>query len=69
MTLPGIAPTIFVLLILNIGSFLNVSFEKVLLLYNPLNLETSDILSTYLYRVGIGSGSFSYATAVGLFEA
>ncbi|WP_424922893.1 ABC transporter permease [Agromyces protaetiae] len=69
VTLPGIAPTIVVLLILNIGSFLNVSFEKVLLLYNPLNLETADILSTYLYRVGIGSGSFSYATAVGLFEA
>ncbi|QEO14470.1 sugar ABC transporter permease [Agromyces intestinalis] len=69
VTLPGIAPTIVVLLILNIGTFLSVSFEKVLLLYNPLNLSSADIIATYLYRVGIGSGSFSYATAVGLFEA
>ncbi|GAA2001610.1 ABC transporter permease [Microbacterium ulmi] len=69
VTLPGIAPTIVVLLILNIGSFLSVSFEKVLLLYNPLIYSTADIIATYLYRVGIGSGSFSYATAIGLFEA
>lgn len=69
VTLPGIAPTIVVLLILNIGTFMSVSFEKVLLLYNPLIYSTADIIATYLYRVGIGSGSFSYATAVGLFEA
>ncbi|UOE43459.1 ABC transporter permease [Agromyces larvae] len=69
VTLPGIAPTIVVLLILNIGSFLSVSFEKVLLLQNPLVYSTGDVIATYLYRVGIGSGSFSYATAIGLFEA
>ncbi|QAY58922.1 sugar ABC transporter permease [Microbacterium protaetiae] len=69
VTLPGLAPTIVVLLVLNIGSFLAVSFEKVLLLYNPLIYSTADVISTYLYRVGIGSGSFSYATAIGLFEA
>ncbi|MEZ3159019.1 ABC transporter permease subunit [Microbacterium sp. BWT-B31] len=69
VTLPGIAPTIIVLLILNIGTFMSVSFEKVLLLYNPLIYSTADIIATYLYRVGIGSGSFSYATAIGLFEA
>lgn len=69
VTLPGIAPTIVVLLILNIGTFLSVSFEKVLLLQNPLNLSTGDVIATYLYRLGIQSGNVSYATAVGLFEA
>ncbi len=69
VTLPGIRPTIVVLLILNIGTFMAVGFEKVLLLYNPLLYPTADVLSTYLYRVGLGSGQFSYATAIGLFEA
>ncbi|MFC7406868.1 ABC transporter permease [Georgenia alba] len=69
VTLPGIAPTIIVLLILNIGTFLAVGFEKVLLLYNPLTYETADVISTYLYRVGLESSNFSYATAIGLFEA
>ncbi|MFC6567397.1 ABC transporter permease [Actinoplanes utahensis] len=69
VTLPGIAPTMITLLILNIGTFLAVGFEKVLLLYNPLTFETADVVSTYLYRVGIVSGSFSYAAAIGLFEA
>lgn len=69
VTLPGIAPTVVTLLILNIGSFLAVGFEKVLLLQNPLTYETSDVLSTYLYRVGLQSNSFSYATAIGLFES
>ncbi|MDI6099407.1 ABC transporter permease subunit [Actinoplanes sp. NEAU-A12] len=69
VTLPGIRPTMITLLILNIGTFLAVGFEKVLLLYNPLTFTTADVVSTYLYRVGIVSGSFSYATAIGLFEA
>ncbi|WP_432482715.1 ABC transporter permease [Kineococcus esterisolvens] len=69
VTLPGIAPTIVTLLILNIGSFLAVGFEKVLLLQNPLTYETGDVISTYLYRVGLQSNSFSYATAIGLFES
>ena len=69
VTLPGIAPTMITLLILNIGTFLAVGFEKVLLLYNPLTFATADVISTYLYRVGIVSGSFSYAAAIGLFEA
>jgi putative aldouronate transport system permease protein len=46
-----------------------VGFEKVLLLYNPLNYETADVISTYLYRIGLESSNFSYATAIGLFEA
>lgn len=69
ITLPGIRPTMMVLLILNIGSFMSVGFEKVLLLQNPLIYSTADVISTYLYRVGIQSAQFSYGTAVGLFEA
>jgi putative aldouronate transport system permease protein len=69
VTLPGIRPTMVTLLVLNIGTFLAVGFEKILLLYNPLTYPTADVISTYLYRVGIVSGSFSYAAAIGLFES
>nr|WP_062325449.1 ABC transporter permease subunit [Paenibacillus pabuli] len=69
VTIPGILPTIVTLLILNMGNFLAVGFEKILLLYNPLIYETSDVISTYLYRVGLQSSNFSYATAIGLFES
>jgi putative aldouronate transport system permease protein len=57
------------LLILNIGTFMAVGFEKILLIYNPLIFETADVISTYVYRVGIVSGNLSYAAAIGLFEA
>ena len=57
VTLPGIRPTMIVLLILNIGTFMAVGFEKILLLYNPLTYPTADVISTYLYRVGIVSNS------------
>ncbi|MEJ3746967.1 ABC transporter permease subunit [Actinomycetes bacterium KLBMP 9797] len=69
VTLPGIRPTMITLLILNIGSFLNVGFEKVLLLYTPLTYSTADVISTYLYRVGLQSNNLSYAAAIGLFQA
>ncbi|WP_112135729.1 ABC transporter permease [Glycomyces dulcitolivorans] len=69
VTLPGIRPTMMTLLVLNIGTFLNVGFEKVLLLYNPLTYETADVISTYLYRVGLVSNNLSYAAAIGLFQA
>ena len=69
ITLPGIRPTMIVVLILNIGTFMAVGFEKILLIYNPLTYPTADVISTYLYRVGIVTGSFSYAAAIGLFEA
>ncbi|MQM24744.1 ABC transporter permease [Glycomyces albidus] len=69
ITLPGIRPMMMVLLILNIGSFMAVGFEKVLLLQNPLVYSTGDVIATYLYRVGIQSAQFSYGTAIGLFEA
>ncbi|MFG2072374.1 ABC transporter permease [Nonomuraea maritima] len=69
VTLPGIRPTAVTLLILNIGTFMAVGFEKVLLLYNPLTYPTGDVISTYLYRTGVESSSMSYAAAIGLFEA
>lgn len=69
VTLPGIRPTMVTLLILSIGGFLNVGFEKVLLLYNPLTYDTADVISTYLYRVGLISNNMSYAAAIGLFQA
>lgn len=70
ITLPCILPTITTLLILDIGGLVGSggAFEKVFLLYNPMTYETSDIISTYVYRMGVGSGNYSYATAVGLFE-
>lgn len=69
VTIPGIMPMIVVLLTLSVGKFMQVGFEKILLLYNPLIYQTADVISTYLYRVGLQSGSFSYAAAIGLFEA
>lgn len=70
ITLPCIMPTITTLLILDIGGLVGSggSFEKVFLLYNPMTYETADIVSTYVYRMGLGSANYSYATAVGLFE-
>ena len=69
ITIPGILPTVITLLILNIGNIMAVGFEKILLIYNPLNFETSDVISTYLFRIGLQSSNFSYATAIGLFES
>lgn len=67
--LPGIRPTAVTLLILNIGTFMAVGFEKVFLLYNPLTYPTADVISTYVYRMGLEASNFSYAAAIGLFEA
>lgn len=68
VTLPQIAPTISVVLIISLGSVMAVGFEKVLLMYTPSNAAVSDILDTYIYRMGIGNSNYSYATAVGLFS-
>ena len=69
VTLPGILPTIMILLILRMGSILNVGYEKILLLYSSPVYEVSDVISTYVYRKGIESQQYSYATAVGLFNS
>ncbi len=69
VTLPGIMPTIVVMLILQIGNLLNIGYEKIILLYNPITYETADVISTYVYRKGVLDGAFSYSTAVGLFNS
>ena len=70
ITLPGLKPTIIMLLILRVGSLVNgASFDLSYLLYNTLNATRSDILSTYILRQGISLGRFSYATALGLIES
>ena len=68
--IPGIMPIATMLLILNFGNFINIGFEKVLLLQNPINTSMSEILDTYVYKVGLASPTldFSYATAIGLFK-
>lgn len=69
LVLPSIKPTIILLLIMNLGKILNVGFEKVYLMYNSGIYETADVIQTYVYRQGIGSHNYSYATAVGLFNS
>ena len=69
VTLPGLMPTITILLILRMGSVLNVGFEKVLLLYNEAIYSVADVISTYVYRRGMIQADYSYATAVGLFNS
>lgn len=69
ITLPGIKPTIIILLILQIGRMLSIGFDRPFVMGNSLVNEYSDVISTYVYRIGIGSGDFSQATAVGLFQS
>jgi putative aldouronate transport system permease protein len=67
ISLPGIAPAIVIMLLLNIGNVLEIGFEKVYLLYTPSTYSTADIISTYVYRVGLVQGNYSYATAIDVF--
>lgn len=69
VTIPGIMSTIIIMFILQIGSLLNLGYEKIILLYNPITYETADVITTYVYRKGIAEGSFSFSTAVGLFNS
>ena len=66
--LPLLLPTAMILLILRAGSLLSIGFEKVLLLQNPLNLAGSEVISTYVYKVGMQNFQYSYSTAIGLFN-
>ena len=68
ITLPGIVETIIILLILRVGKLMSLGYEKVLLLYNETTYITADIISTYVYKIGIQSGQFSYSAAIGLFN-
>ena len=65
---PQLLPTIVILLIMNTGSIMNVGFEKVYLLQNDINLQVSEIISTYVYKIGLLGAQFSYSAAIGLFN-
>ena len=70
--LPTILPTIIICLILRMGSVMSVGFEKVFLMQNGLNLSASNVISTYVYEIGLsatGNSDFSYATAIGMFNS
>ena len=69
VTIPGIAPTIIIMLILQIGSLLSTAMEKILLLYRPLTYEVADTITTFVYRRGLIDGDFGYSTSVGLFNS
>ena len=68
VNLPCIMPTIIIMFIMSTGNILSVGFEKIFLLQNELNLETSRVISTYTYEIGLLGGQFSYSTAIGLFN-
>ncbi|MEK5059646.1 sugar ABC transporter permease [Paenibacillus sp. FSL H7-0326] len=69
ITLPGLLPTITIMLILRMGNLLNVGFEKIILLYNPVTYETADVISSFVYRKGLLEFGWSYSSAVGLFNS
>jgi putative aldouronate transport system permease protein len=69
VTLPGLLPVFVILLILDIGRIMSVGFEKVILLYNPTTYVTADVISSYVYRIGLQDFQFSFSSAVGLFNS
>ncbi|CAM3191556.1 ABC transporter permease subunit [Paenibacillus lupini] len=69
ITLPGIMPTIVLMLILRIGSLLEAGTEQILTMYNPLVYDSGDVIGTYVYRMGLGQQDYSFSTAVGLFNS
>ena len=69
VTLPGIRSTIVVLLILNVGQMMNISFDRPYVLGNPMVQNYCDVLSTFVYRAGITNSQFARATAIGLFQS
>lgn len=69
LEIPGILPTITTMLILNVGSIMNLGFEKVYLMQTPLNLSVAETIPTYVYKMGVINGDYSLATAIGLFNS
>ena len=69
ITLPGIAPTIVIMLIMRMGQMMNVGYEKIILLYNGNTYETADVISTFVYRKGLVEADYGYSTAIGLFNS
>lgn len=68
VTIPGILPTVVMMLIMNVGSIMSVGYEKIILMYGPSTYETADVISTYVYRRGLVSGDYSFGAAIGLFN-
>ena len=69
INIPGIMPTIIILLILRMGSMVNVGFERILLLYNPITFETADVIASFVFRRGLLEFDWSFSSAVGLFNS
>lgn len=69
ITLPSIRTTVVTMLILKVGKVMNVGYEKIILLYNPSIYDVSDVISTYVYRVGFETQNWGYSAAVGLFNS
>ncbi|MBD2844091.1 sugar ABC transporter permease [Paenibacillus sp. IB182496] len=69
ITLVGMIPVIVILFILNLGNMMEIGYQKIILLYNPMIYETADVINTFVYRRGVLGADFSFATAVGLFQS
>ncbi|RLQ94371.1 sugar ABC transporter permease [Falsibacillus albus] len=69
VTIPGILPTIIILFIINIGQFLEIGYEAIILLYQPSTYETADVINTYVYRAGLQGGEYEIGAAAGLFNS
>jgi len=69
ITVPSIMPTIIIMLIIRIGNILEISFEMIILLYQPATYETADVVNTFIYRQGLQGGQYDFAAAAGLFNA
>ncbi len=67
--IPGIIPTAVIMLILNLGQIMSIGFEKAYLMQNTLNITASEIISTYVYKIGLLGAQFSFSTAIGLFNS
>lgn len=68
VTLPGLLPTIGIMLLLGIGNIMNIGYEMIILLYQPITYETADVVGSFVYRLGIQNADYSMSTAVGLFN-
>lgn len=66
--IPSIMPTVIIMLIMNVGHMMSVGFEKVYLMQNPLNVDASETIQTYVYKAGLVQAQYSYAAAIGLFN-
>lgn len=69
INIPALVPTMIILLIMNLGNIMAMGFEKILLLQNPLNLESSNVIATFVYQAGLLDAQYSFAAAVGLFNS